>query len=122
MVLDAVGAAVAFDLDLLLADLAAHLLLLGDGVLVEADALLGHDALVDGRLLLVEDDLVLLLGELGAGERAVHVGVRDRLALDPDLLTLHRHGRALLLADDVLAQAGATGPPAGGGRPQTPPP
>src|SRR3954447_6781646 len=70
---------VALRLDALLADLVAHLGLLGDDVLVEADALLGHDALLDDGLLGVQRDLVLLLGEVAAGQRRVAVGVRDRL-------------------------------------------
>jgi hypothetical protein len=49
---------------------------------------------------------VLLLGELPAGHRRVAVGVGDRLALDADLLALHRNCRGHVLGDDVLAQPG----------------
>src|SRR3954451_17067974 len=73
---------VALGLDLLLADVLADGLLVGVDVLVEADALLGDGALLDDRLLGVEGDLVLLLGDLRAVERLVDVRVGDRLALD----------------------------------------
>src|SRR3954464_4385285 len=79
---------VALGLDLLLADLLADGLLVGVDVLAEADALLRDGALLDDRLLGVERDLVLLLGDLGAVERLVDVRVGDRLALDADLLAL----------------------------------
>src|SRR5687767_10937773 len=81
--LDAVAAlrvaavGVAVDLDLLARDVLGHGALLGLDVLVEAHALLGHDALLGDRLLRVEHDLVLLLGQLGAGRRIVDVRVRD---------------------------------------------
>src|SRR3712207_8254787 len=47
---------VPVSVDLLLADLLGDPALLGHGVLVEADALLRHDALLDDRLLLVQHD------------------------------------------------------------------
>jgi hypothetical protein len=50
---------------------------------------------------------MLRLGDLRARHRRVDVGVRDRLALDPHLLALHRHGLLHLLGHDVLAQARA---------------
>ena len=42
----------------------------------------GHGALLDHRLLLMEHDLMLLLGDLGAGGRLADVLVGDRLALE----------------------------------------
>jgi len=57
----------------------------------------------------VQHDLVLLLGEGRAVHRVAGVGVRDRLALDPDLLALDRDGRLDVLGDDELLQARATG-------------
>src|SRR3954453_3522462 len=99
----------ALGLDLLLADLLADGLLVGVDVLVEADALLGDGALLDDRLLGVERDLVLLLGDGRAVERLVDVRVGDRLALDADLLALDRHAVGHVLGRDVLAQAGAAG-------------
>src|SRR5215216_2328041 len=42
----------------------------------------------------------------GAAGGGIAVGVGDRLALDPDLLTLHGHGDRLLLGGHVLAQPG----------------
>src|SRR5215217_1432627 len=53
------GPIVVLDLDLLLADLGGHPLLAGHGVLVEPDPLPGHDPLLDHRLLLTQDHLVL---------------------------------------------------------------
>src|SRR3954451_18095750 len=100
---------VALGLDLLLADVLADGLLVGMDVLVEADALLRDGALLDDRLLGVERDLVLLLGDRRAVERLVDVALGDRLALDADLLALHRDRRLDLFGDDVLAQAGAAG-------------
>src|SRR3954463_10435666 len=82
---------VALGLDLLLAHVLADGLLVGVDVLVEADALLGHGALLDDGLLGVERDLVLLLGDVGPVEGIAAVGVRDRLALDADLLARDRH-------------------------------
>jgi hypothetical protein len=83
----------AFDLDVLLvllADLAADLLLLGDGLLAKPNPFLGHRPLLDHRLLLMQDDLVLLLGDLRPAGGGIEVGVGDRLAFDPHLLALHR--------------------------------
>src|SRR5215216_374450 len=97
---------VAVDLDVLLADLLGDLALVGDGLGVEADPLLGHGSLVDHDLLLAQGELVLLLGDGRAAGGGVAVGVGDRLALDPDLLALHRHGHLLGLGHDVLAQPG----------------
>src|SRR3954449_5712596 len=81
---------VALGLDLLHADLLADGLLVGVDVLVEADALLRDRALLDDWLLGVERDLVLLLGDVRPVEGVAAVGVGDRLALDADLLALHR--------------------------------
>src|SRR3954451_25237873 len=97
----------AVDLDLLLGDRVGHLALLLDGLLVQAHALLRDGALLHDGLLGVERDLVLLLGDRRAVGGLVDVGVGDRLALDADLLALHRHRRLHLVGDDVLAQAGA---------------
>jgi len=47
--------------DPLFADLLADLSFVGDGLLAQAHALFGHDALLDDRFLLVEQHLVLLL-------------------------------------------------------------
>src|SRR5829696_5515338 len=97
---------VALDLDLLLADLLGDLALLGHGLGVQADPLLGHGPLLDHRLLLAEGDLVFLLGDGGAAGGVVDVGVGDRLALDPNLLAGHRHRHLLGLGGHVLAQPG----------------
>ena len=72
----------AVDLDLLLADLVADLLLPGDGLLVQADALDRHGLLLDDRALGVQGDLVLLLADGRAVHGVADVGVGDRLALD----------------------------------------
>ena len=91
-------------LDLLLADLLGDLAVLGDGLGAQAHALLGDRLLVDDDLVLVQHDLVLLLGDGRAVQRVVAVGVGDRLTLDPDLLVLNRDGLGDHLGDDVLAQ------------------
>src|SRR3954452_23042615 len=91
---------VAVGLDALLADLVGDLPLVGDRVGLQAHALLGDGALLDHRLLGPERHLVLLLRDVAAGECGVAVGVRDRLALDADLLALHRDGRGDVLGDD----------------------
>src|SRR4051812_49537272 len=59
----------------------------------------------------MQHDLVLLLGDRGAVHRVVEVRIRDRLALDADLLALDRDRLGDVLGDDVLAQAGAAGLP-----------
>src|SRR3954464_8031129 len=100
-------AAVVVDLELLLAYGLGDHALVGADVLVEPHALLGHDALLGDGLLLVEHDLVLLFGDLGAVGGGVDVGVGDRLALDADLLAADRHGLGDLVLDDVLAQSHA---------------
>src|SRR5215207_2800086 len=97
---------VAVDLDLLLADLLGDLALVGDGLGVGANPLFGHGPLLNHRGLLAEGDLVLLLGDGPAAGGGIAVGVGDRLALDPDLLALHRHGHLLGLGGHVLAQPG----------------
>src|SRR4051812_27152998 len=112
---------VAVGLDLLLAEVLADGLLVGVDVLVEANALLGDGALLDDRLLGVERDLVLLLGDLRAVERLVDVPVGDRLALDADLLALDGDGLRHVLGRDVLAQAGGPRPPAPRGPGGAPP-
>src|SRR4029453_2318167 len=94
---------VAVDLDLLLAELLGHLALVGYGLGVEPDPLLGAGPFVDHDLLLTQGDLVLLLGDGGAAGGRVQVGVGDRLALDPDLLALDRHDDRLGLGGDVFA-------------------
>src|SRR5829696_5748913 len=103
------AAPVAVDLDLLLAEGLGNLLLLDLGVLVEADALLGDGLLFDDGLFLVEDDLVLFLGDGGAVHGVAGVGVGDRLALDADLFAAHGDGLLDLVLDDVLAQPGPAG-------------
>src|SRR5688572_19027654 len=79
----ATGAVV--DVDLLLAHLLVDGPLLDLDVLLHPHPLLRDRALLGDDFLLVEDDLVLLLGDRRALRRAVDVGVRDRLALDADL-------------------------------------
>src|SRR5215203_2110605 len=106
------------DLDLLLADLLGHPLLVGYGVLVEPDPLPGHDPLLHHRLLLPQDYLVLLLGDVRTGGGGVQVGVGDRLALHPHLFPLDRDGLLDLLGSDVLAQPDPTPLPLGGADPQ----
>src|SRR4051812_17024988 len=108
----------AVGLDALLADLLGDRLLVGVDVLVEAHALLGDGALLDDGLLLVQHDLVLLLGDRRAVHRLADVGVGDRLALDADLLALHRDGLRDVLGHDVLAQPRAPGLPLGRADPQ----
>src|SRR4051794_13666025 len=104
------GLAVGVDeVDLLLARGFGDALMLGFDVLVEAHALLGHDALVRDGLLGMQRDLVLFFGELGAGGSIADVGVGDRLALDADFLASGRNGLGGLVGDDVLAHAQAAG-------------
>src|ERR687895_1753649 len=120
MVLPSPGLAtgVAVGLDPLLADLLGDRLVLGHGLLVHAHPLLGHGPLLDDRLLLVEHDLVLLLGDLGAGQRLVDVRVGDRLALQPNLLAAHRDRLLDVLGHHVLAQPRAPALTLGGADPQ----
>ena len=80
-----VGAARAVEHDLLLADLAAHGLLLGDGLLAELDPLDGDSLDTDHGALGVQRDLVLLLGDGRAVVGLAAVGLGDRLALEGDL-------------------------------------
>src|SRR5215213_11986 len=98
------GLGAAVDVDLLLADLIADLLLLGHRLLVQPDALHRNGFLGDDGTLLGERHLVLLLGDVRAGQSGVPVALGDRLALDPDLLAAHRNGDRLLLGGHVLAQ------------------
>ena len=63
---------------------------------------------------LVQDDLVLLLGDRGAVDGVAAVGVGDRLALDADLFAAHGNGLGDLFLDDVLLQARAAGLALGG--------
>src|ERR671920_260230 len=86
----ALGARV--DVDLLLADLVGDLLLVGHRLLVQPDALDGNGLLLDDRALLGEHDLMLLLGDVRAGQRRAAVCLGDRLALDADLLPGHPDG------------------------------
>src|SRR3954452_12992607 len=97
----------AVDLDLFLADLVADLLLAGDGLLVQADALDRHGFLLDHGALGAQRHLVLLLADGGAVEGTADVGIGDRLALHADLLVRHGHRLGDVLRDDVLAQPGA---------------
>src|SRR5829696_3128307 len=106
------------DLDLLLADLLGHPLLVGHGVLVQPDPLPGHDPLLDHRLLLTEDHLMLSLRDLRARGGRVAVGVGDRLTLNPHPLPLDRNGLLHLLGGDVLAQPDPAPLPLGGADPQ----
>src|SRR3954469_12800985 len=78
---DPASAAVVVDVDALGAHGLRDRLLAGLDVLLEADAFLRHRLLADHDLLLVEHDLVLLLGDVRALERVARVGVGDRLAL-----------------------------------------
>jgi hypothetical protein len=71
----------AVELDLLLADLAADRLLLGDGLLAESHPLDRNGLGVHDRALRVQSDLVLLLGDRRAVKGAADVGVGDGLAL-----------------------------------------
>src|SRR4051794_8101538 len=103
------AAAVVLDGDLLAGDVLGHGALLRLDVLVEAHALLRHDALLGDRLLGVEDDLVLLLGQLRPVHRGIDVRVGDRLALEAHLLPLDRDGLLDLLGHDVLLQARPAG-------------
>src|SRR5215218_4892097 len=103
------GLGAAVDVDLLLADLVADLLLLGHRLLVQPDALYRDGLLGDDGALLGEGHLVLLLGDVRAGQSGVPVALGDRLALDPDLLAGHRNGDRLLLGGHVLAEPGAAG-------------
>src|SRR3954454_8669755 len=100
------GLGAGVDVDLLLADIVADRLLVGHRLLVEADPLDRHGLLGDDRPLLAEGHLVLLLGDVRAGQRGVAVALGDRLALHPDLLAGDRDGDRLLLGGDVLAQPG----------------
>src|SRR5215204_4533482 len=91
------------DLDLLLADRLGDMLLIADDLLADPHALLGHDPLVDHRLLLAQLDGPLVRRHLGI---PVAFAGSDRLALDAQLLPLDRDGPVLLLGDDPLADAG----------------
>src|SRR4051794_17631185 len=95
---------VAVELDLLLADLAAYSLLVGDGLLAQAYPFDGNRLLLDDRPVGVQGHLVLLLADVWSGHRRIHVRVGDRLAFDTHLFALDRHGDALLLRHDVLTQ------------------
>src|SRR3954447_24500636 len=103
----AAGVVDPVDLDLLLAQALVHLGVLGDGLLVQADALDRHGLLLHDRALGMQRDLVLFLADRGAVEGTVDVGVGDGLALDPDLLAGDRHGLGHVLGDDVLPQTSA---------------
>ena len=97
---------VAVDLlDVLLADRLVDGDLVGDDVLLEADALLGDDVLLHHGTLLVEGHLVLLLGDGRTIQGVAPVGVGDRFADDAGLLALDGHRRVDVLCRDVLAQA-----------------
>ena len=58
-----IGVGAVMDFDLFLADLAGHLLLLGDGLRAEPNPFHGNGFGGNHRLLCVQDDLVLLLGD-----------------------------------------------------------
>src|SRR5215208_4645665 len=95
---------VALGLDALLADLLRDGLLVGLNVLLESHALLRHRALLDDRLLLVQHNLVLFVGDVRAGCCSIDVVVSDRLAFDPRLLAADRDGLLNLLGLDPLAK------------------
>src|SRR3954452_5713122 len=95
-------AGVALGGDALLAYVARHRLLVGDDVLLQPHALLRDRALLDHRLLLGEDHLVLLVADLRAARRPVDIRVGDRLALDPRRFPSHGHGLRLGLGFHVL--------------------
>src|SRR5215218_3735939 len=79
------------------------MLLVADDLLADPHPLLGHHPLVDHRLLLAQLDGPLVRRHLGV---TVAFTGRDRLALDAQLLPLDRDSPALLLGDDLLADAG----------------
>src|SRR4051794_4328254 len=101
----AVDAGVAFGGDPLLAHLFRHGHLVGDGLGLEAHALLRHDPLLHVDLFLVQHDLVLLARQVGPGHGLAPVGLRDGFGDDPHLLALHRDGPLDLLGLHPLAQA-----------------
>src|SRR3954447_6680058 len=103
------GLGAAVDVDLLLADLVADLLLVGRRLLVQPDPLYRNGFLGDDGTLLGEGHLVLLVGDVRAGQGGVPVTLGDRLALDPDLFAAHRNRDRLLLRGHVLSQPGAAG-------------
>src|SRR5215207_1011919 len=112
LLLDALG------VDLLLAHLLGDGPLVGDGLLVEPHALLRDCALLGNDLLLVQHDLVLLLGDVGAGRGTVPIAVSDGLPLDAHFLPLHRHAPRDLLGHDILLQPGAPALTLGRANPQ----
>src|SRR5918995_5399011 len=112
LLLDALG------VDLLFAHLVRDGLLVGDRLLVEPHALLRDGALLRHNFLLVQHDLVLLLGDVGAVLGTAPVGVRDGLPLNAHFLPLHRHGLADLLGHDVLLEPGAPALTLGRAHPQ----
>jgi hypothetical protein len=103
------AARVLVELDLLLANLLAHTLVLRHRLRVEANALDRDGLLVDDDPFLVQHDLVLLLAEVGPVHRLADVALGDGLTLEPDLLPGDGHRHVLLFGDDVLAQPGAPG-------------
>src|SRR5918998_4012705 len=102
-------AARVVDVDLLAPDLLGDLTLLGHRVLVQAHALLRDGTLLGDDLLLVQHDLVLLLGDGRTVHGVADVGVRDRLALDANLLAADGDRLLDVVRDDVLAQARTPG-------------
>jgi hypothetical protein len=103
------AARVLVELDLLLANLLAHTLVLRHRLRVEANALDRDGLLVDDDPFLVQHDLVLLLAEVGAVHRLPDVRVGDRLAFQADLFASDRDRHVLLLRHDVLAQTRSPG-------------
>src|SRR4051794_20961446 len=103
------GAVGVVELDLLLADLAADGLLLGDRLGAQFHPLHGDGLGRDHGALGVQCDLVLLLRDRGAVVGVAAVGLGDRLALQGDFLVRHRHRDLLVLGDHVLAQPGPPG-------------
>jgi len=103
------GAGVVLHVDPLLADLTGDRLGPGDLLLAQAHPLHRHRLGLHPRPLLVQRDLVLLLGDVPPGVRRVPVRLRDRLPLQPHLLAADRHLHLLGVGHHVLAQPGPAG-------------
>src|SRR5512135_1940616 len=93
----------AFDADLLLADLAGDALGILHGALAHRDLFLNDGLLLHADLLLADRDADLLAGpDVRRGGRFTRGGV----PLDDDLLPLHRHLHRPVLGDHLLADPG----------------